>query len=513
MMDYPRIHMPIVRYCKYRSRIALEHNMNAEFWQTRALMHNVRKAEKTAFGRDHDFSSIRSYDDFRKAVPVRTYSDFQSEYFNRILRGEKDICWPGRIPYLLKSCGTTGQRKTVPTSAEGVASLRNGMAKVAFYVVAETSRIRFLTGKRVILGDTWRPEIDENEIRTNRVSALAWTLPYPIRKTLCLPSRKTGGIRDTEARLDAIVRESAEHDVVQISGNPIWLISFIRKVRKHHGLSEGDTLKDVWPGLVACISSGDSLTPVRDAFRAHLGGDVLIWDAYAATEGLIAMRDSDHLYDLLVQADSRFFFEFISADEHGTPGARRFALWEVEKDVEYVVVITNNSGLFSYSLEDTVMFTSTAPYRLVVTGRVPLVLRTFDDKIGCRKIEIIVGELARRTQCQIEKFTICPSRKTSSTSSAHHLYIEYNREPSVDGAATARILDEEFRAVSVMYDQYRSLEMLRPPEVTVVPSGGFRSWIQKFKNDDAQVKVPVVRNDHEIADQMDVVIAGMREME
>jgi len=48
--------------------------------QRRTLLDLVAKARDTRFGRDHGFRSIRTVDDYRAAVPLRTYEDLWNDY-------------------------------------------------------------------------------------------------------------------------------------------------------------------------------------------------------------------------------------------------------------------------------------------------------------------------------------------------------------------------------------------------------------------------------------------------
>src|SRR4051812_45266287 len=58
------------------------------FEQERVLKDIVRHAEKTEFGRAHDFSGIRDYRDYAKRVPVGDYDSF-SPFIDRMRKGEK----------------------------------------------------------------------------------------------------------------------------------------------------------------------------------------------------------------------------------------------------------------------------------------------------------------------------------------------------------------------------------------------------------------------------------------
>src|SRR5277367_5707001 len=91
--------------------------------QERTLLGLVHKARTTRFGRDHGFASIRSVADFQKAVPLRTYDDVWKLYFRDHYPTFDNLTWPGRIPYLALTSGTTqGATKYIPISRSMLAS-------------------------------------------------------------------------------------------------------------------------------------------------------------------------------------------------------------------------------------------------------------------------------------------------------------------------------------------------------------------------------------------------------
>ena len=55
--------------------------------QEAVLRQIVQQNRATAFGRDHEFSTIQTLDDFRKQLPVLSYADHQP-YIERSLHGE-----------------------------------------------------------------------------------------------------------------------------------------------------------------------------------------------------------------------------------------------------------------------------------------------------------------------------------------------------------------------------------------------------------------------------------------
>ena len=91
----------------------------------------VSQAAHTAFGRDHGFEKIKTYDDFKKAVPIRDYEDLKP-YIERVKAGEPDVLWPGRPAYFAKTSGTTSGVKYIPMSKEST-PLHFGTARNAAF--------------------------------------------------------------------------------------------------------------------------------------------------------------------------------------------------------------------------------------------------------------------------------------------------------------------------------------------------------------------------------------------
>ena len=88
-------------------------------WQTKTFKKIISKASKTNFGKDHGFSEILSYGDFKKKVPIRDYEGLKP-YVDKVVRGEKNILWPGQPLYFAKTSGTTSGAKYIPITRESI---------------------------------------------------------------------------------------------------------------------------------------------------------------------------------------------------------------------------------------------------------------------------------------------------------------------------------------------------------------------------------------------------------
>jgi hypothetical protein len=82
-------------FARYIARNIDRWSADAVACQEKIMYQLAKDASGTAFGRDHHFSAIRSYDDFKKSVPVRDYEELK-HYVERIKSGEKDVLWPGK---------------------------------------------------------------------------------------------------------------------------------------------------------------------------------------------------------------------------------------------------------------------------------------------------------------------------------------------------------------------------------------------------------------------------------
>ena len=119
-------------------------------FQQRTFERIVSKASNTRFGREHDFASIRTVEDFKKRVPIRDYEGLKS-WFDLLLEGGPDILWPGKPVYFAKTSGTTSGTKYIPiTSASLPNHFRSARNAVLSYV-HETGNKSFLDGGLIFL--------------------------------------------------------------------------------------------------------------------------------------------------------------------------------------------------------------------------------------------------------------------------------------------------------------------------------------------------------------------------
>jgi len=92
-----------------------ESTQNPRAAQSAKLLAIVRRNQNTEYGKKHDFTSIRSIEDFQKQVPIVTYDDLEP-YLLRMTKGERDLLVAGQTRFFARTSGTSGPAKFIPVN-------------------------------------------------------------------------------------------------------------------------------------------------------------------------------------------------------------------------------------------------------------------------------------------------------------------------------------------------------------------------------------------------------------
>ncbi len=463
--------------------------------QEKILQHLLTKAGDTAFGRDHQFSGIRNYEDFKKAVPIRDYEDLKG-YIERIKNGESDVLWPGKPAYLAKTSGTTSGVKYIPMSKEST-PLHFGTARNAlFNYLAQTGKGDWLDGKMIFLSGS--PELDEIAgIPTGRLSGISNHLVPSWLRTNQMPSWSTNCIEDWEEKLELIVQETMHADMRLISGIPPWVQMYYERLLDRTGKS---TIREIFPNFSVFVYGGVNFEPYRAKLEELVGGPVDYVETYPASEGFIAFQDSFPDQGLLLNADAGMFFEFVPAEEIFNDHPTRLWLKEVEIGVNYAIILHTNAGLWGYNIGDTIQFVSKNPYRIVVSGRIKHFISAFGEHVIGKEVEESLLPVANASGIRIVEFTVAPQVTPPEGGMPYHEWlIEFDNAPS-DLEAFALQVDEEMRKQNIYYDDLITGNILRTLKITALRRDAFRDYMKSEGKLGGQNKVPRLSNDRKIAD-------------
>jgi hypothetical protein len=470
---------------------------NAVSSQQRVLDQLLEHGSRTAFGRDHRLSEVRSYNDFKQAVPIRDYEGLK-HYIERIKAGEQDVLWPGKPAYFAKTSGTTSGVKYIPMSKAST-PLHFGTARNAsFNYIARTGKSRWLDGKLIFLSGS--PELETvGDIPTGRLSGISNHLVPAWFRTNQAPSWQTNCIEDWEEKLDRIVDETLHADMRLISGIPPWVQMYYERLLERSGKS---TIKEIFPNFSLFVYGGVNFEPYRAKLESLVGGPVDTLETYPASEGFIAFQDCFPSQGLLLNADAGMFFEFVPADEIFNENPTRYSLHEVKIGVNYALIMHTNAGLWGYNIGDTVQFVSTDPYRLIVSGRVKHFISAFGEHVIGKEVEESLLPVAAAEGVRIIEFTVAPQVNPPEGGLPYHeWFIAFDNMPA-DLPAFALAVDRRMREQNIYYDDLITGNILQPLKIRPVRNDAFREYMKQEGKLGGQNKVPRLSNDRKIADAL-----------
>jgi hypothetical protein len=261
-----------------------------------------------------------------------------------------------------------------------------------------------------------------------------------------------------------------------------------------------DTVKEVWPNFSFLVHGGINFAPYKDIFSKIIGSDIYYLEIYPASEAFIAIQDTEDKRGLLLMLDYGTFYEFIPAEEMDKENPPRLTVNDVELGKNYAVVITNNSGLYSYILGDILKFVSLKPLRLIVTGRIGHFLSAFGEHLIVEEAEDAIIYACKNTGSEIEGFTAAPLFPDNPKElPCHQWLVEFRKNPrNLD--EFGRYLDERLRENNDDYNTHRGNNVnIGRPKIVVLKKDAFYNWMKSEGKLGGQHKVPRLKNDRTIA--------------
>ena len=159
--------------------------------QRTQLRRLVRAAASTRFGRDHGFASITTVADYQARVPLRTYEQLWNDYLASAYPRFDGITWPGTIPYLALTSGTTqGATKYLPISKAMIASNRQAAQTMVAYHLAARPDSKLFRGKIFFLGGSTDLAEPSPGVREGDLSGIAAAEAGRLAPTVHVPAAR-----------------------------------------------------------------------------------------------------------------------------------------------------------------------------------------------------------------------------------------------------------------------------------------------------------------------------------
>ena len=486
-------------FFKGRQRKIAQYATLAEEIQRGVLARLVTESRDTVYGARYDFNSLRDYADFAAKVPLNDYESLKAD-IHRMRGGEKNILCPGRVKWFAKSSGTTSDKsKFIPVSDKGLQSIhyQGGTDVVALYLQNNPGS-RIFDGRALILGGSFdkNPEF-QGISHSGDLSAILIGNINPAVNLVRVPKKGTALLSDFEEKRDRIAREALHKNVTNLSGVPSWMMSVVNRVLE---LAGTDNLADVWPNLEVFFHGGVAFTPYRSQYQQLIRSSKMHYmETYNASEGFFGIQNDPSDAAMLLMIDYDVFYEFIPMDE---VAAEPVPLWEVETGRNYAMVITTNCGLWRYQIGDTVRFTSTKPYKFVITGRTKCFINAFGEELMVDNAEKGLLEACRQTGAEVRDYTAAPVFMDAEGQCRHQWLVDFAKMPE-DVEKFAEILDGALQKINSDYEAKRFKNLtLQRLELIVACPGLFDEWLKSKGKLGGQHKVPRLANDRKIIDEI-----------
>ena len=280
-----------------------------------------------------------------------------------------------------------------------------------------------------------------------------------------------------------------------ISGIPSWVQMYFEKLEQKGNKPVGDIFKN----FNLFIYGGVNYEPYRAKFENLIGRKVDSIELFPASEGFFAYQDSQKDKGMLLLLNSGIFYEFIKSEEFFTENPKRYTIGEVELNVNYVLIISTNAGLWAYNIGDTVQFTSLKPYRVIVSGRIKHYISAFGEHVIGKEVECALKEAMESSNIRVNEFTVAPQIAPNLGLPYHEWFIEFENEPE-NLEDFALKIDNEMRKQNSYYDDLIIGKVLKTLVISKVSKNGFQEYMKSIGKLGGQNKIPRLGNDRKIAD-------------
>jgi len=303
-----------------------------------------------------------------------------------------------------------------------------------------------------------------------------------------------------ESKIKAIVENTWNKDLNSISGVPSWMLVLIKALLERTGK---ESLTEVWPNLEVFFHGGISFSPYRAQYKALIPSDKMHYvETYNASEGFFGIQSDLNDPSMLLTLDYGIFYEFIPMSEIEREQPSVLPLEAVATGVNYAMVITTCGGLWRYLIGDTIRFTSTNPYKFIITGRTKHFINAFGEELMVDNADKGMARACELTGAKVKEYTAAPLFMLNAAQGKHQWFIEFEKMPS-SLSEFARILDSTLQQLNSDYEakRYRSMSLL-PPEIIPAREGVFYEWLKEKGKLGGQHKIPRLSNQRTHIEQL-----------
>lgn len=495
------INQIVKKYLKYVNYSLSKSLANPIQTQEKVFYKLLQNFKNTKYGKSHSLKSVKTMDSFKKALPLVAYEDIQP-YIERMLYGESDVLVAGTVRYFSKSSGTTNDKsKFIPVPRQNLYGnhFKGSWDSLAlFYNKAPDAEL--FHRKSLMISGSMAPFHGYPKNFIGDISAVMTHNMPTLARRFYTPKMTTAMLPNWDEKIVKITNEIIHQDVTMFGGVPTWLLVIFKEVLKKSGKSN---LLELWPNLKGYFHGGVGFAPYYNQFKELIPSKAFIYhEIYNASEGFIGVQDLIHTPGMALLVNNALFYEFVPMDQWESPDPETVTLKDVEINKPYAIIISSNNGLMRYKIGDVVSFSSTKPYRFMVTGRTQHFINAFGEELMVANSDKALSMTCLEMNVNIVDYTAAPVYMTSTGKGAHEWLIEFERPPA-DIELFTRRLDANLRSINSDYDAKRSFDLaMEMLKITSLPRGTFHNWMRERKKLGGQNKVPRLANHRNFVDDI-----------
>ena len=200
--------------------------------------------------------------------------------------------------------------------------------------------------------------------------------------------------------------------------------------------------------------------------------------------------------------DYGIYYEFIEAKNYGKLNQKIINLSQVRKKINYVIIISTNSGLWRYVIGDTIRFTSVFPFRIQITGRIKNFINAFGEELIIENAEKALEQTLISHKSSIMDYTAAPFFMDNGNSGHHEWLIEFN-DPPKDLIQFTTDLDDNLKKTNSDYKSKRFKNItMSELKIKVAKKKLFYTWLKNKKKLGGQNKVPRLCNNRGLIEEL-----------
>lgn len=491
--------------------------------QFKLLMKFIKINANSHFGREHRFSEIKTVEDFKRLLPIRTYAQFEP-YVEAVKEGETQALFSAKekvIAFHLSS-GTTASPKYIPVTKTFYKHHKEIWLYYYSYLfkynpgILRGKAFPFYSPVSEFFTDLGIPCGSDSGLIAEKQSRL-------IAGTYAVP-REAYQIQTADEKYYALIRFAIQADVSFIIGsNPIIMLylgrilntkkeQFIEEIRTgtidetleiperikailrkkvarlkspkraaelERIMRETGTLRpvDIWPKLCAVATwKGGTLNLPLELFPNYFG-DLPIW--------ALGLHSSEGRYTITLDAEGSWgclaitnnFYEFIPEAQKDLPNPETRLAHELETGEKYVLVITTASGFYRYNLEDLIECVGHYEKAPIIRflNKASQILNLEGAKIYEYQLIEAVRLAIRKYHRYVQYFQFHPTTNKSGRMALAGIFEHQDGIGQAEWRSFLDTTDKGLQKINPDYGKLRSAGRLGQMELRIVPEHTFEN--------------------------------------